>query len=49
VRQGGKGIAKERLKELGVQLVSSEVELATSEGSFDTLVGGFKEHGAIKG
>jgi hypothetical protein len=49
MRQGGKGIDKERLKGLDVELVSSEVELATSEGSFDTLVGDLKEHGSIDG
>jgi hypothetical protein len=47
--QGGKGIEKERVKDLEVELVSSEIRLATSEDTFDTLVGDFTEHGSIDG
>lgn len=47
--QGGKGIENERVENLKVELVSSKIRLATSEDTFDTLVGDFTEHGSIDG
>ncbi|CAI6332791.1 unnamed protein product [Periconia digitata] len=46
---GGRAIAKEQLKALEVELISTEVEVAASEDEFDKWVGEFAKHGAIDG
>ncbi|KAK7179642.1 hypothetical protein PSPO01_14263 [Paraphaeosphaeria sporulosa] len=42
-------INKDQIKGLKVALISTDVEVAQSEDTFDRWVGGFKEHGLIEG
>ena len=40
---------EEQVKGLKVSVISTDVEVAQSDDTFDRWVGGFKEHGSIKG
>ncbi|KAF2642681.1 Di-copper centre-containing protein [Massarina eburnea CBS 473.64] len=46
---GGVEIEKAKVSALKIYLISTEVEIAQSDDTFDRWVGGFKEHGRIEG
>ncbi|KAF1952540.1 Di-copper centre-containing protein [Byssothecium circinans] len=46
---GGVEIPKDKVPALEISLISTDVEIAQSDDTFDRWVGGFKEHGKVVG